>query len=250
MSERLLFDERRRSRAVGHAGDRMAPPARVERRWPLATVAGQADLLSAYGIRLPKEVLAASVEAAEEFRARVNGPVVVKVASPDIMHRTDIGGIVTNVRDASQLADAFAAVLANAGEQAPDARIDGILVQEMIGGGIETIVGIKRDPVFGPMVVFGAGGMLVELMKALQLRPAPLSVGQAFELIERSSLHPLLAGYRGGPKLDIAALADTLMRVSSMAVDYPEIQELDLNPVKVLGDGEGCVAVDYKIVVS
>ena len=250
MSERLLFDERRKSRAFGHAGDRIDRPARPERRMPPTTVAEQADLLSAYGIRLPKEVLAASVETAEEFRARVDGPVVVKVASPDIMHRTDIGGVVTNVRDSSQLADACETVLTNAGEQAPGARIDGVLVQEMIVDGTETIVGIKRDPVFGPMVVFGAGGMLVELIGDVELRPAPLTLSQAFDLIEKSSLHPLLAGYRGGPKLDVAALADTLMRVSLIAVDYPEIRELDLNPIKVLGDGEGCVAVDYKVVVS
>ena len=250
MSERVLFDERRNSRAVGHAGDQIVSPARPERRLPLTTVAEQADLVRAYGIRLPKEVLAASVEAAEEFRVRVNGPVVVKVASPDIMHRTEIGGVVTNVGDSSQLADACETVLANAGEQASGARIDGILVQEMIVDGAETIVGIKRDPVFGSMVVFGAGGTLVEMMRDVGLRPAPLTRSQAFDMIEKSSIYPLLAGYRGGPKLDVAALADTLVRVSSMAVDYPEIQELDLNPVKILGDGEGCVAVDYKFVVS
>ena len=217
---------------------------------PLTTVAEQAHLLRAYGVRLPAEILAASVGAAEQFRVRVNGPVAVKVASPDIMHRTEIAAVVTDVRAASELADAYESVLANARERAPGARIDGVLVQEMIGGGTETIVGIKRDPVFGPMAVFGAGGMLVELMNDVQLRPIPLTRAQAFDMIEGSAIHPLLAGYRGGARLDVAALADMLVRVSSLAVDYPVIQELDLNPVKVLSEGLGCVAVDYKVAVA
>lgn len=216
---------------------------------PLTTVADRADLLRAYGIRLPAETLAASMQAAEAFRARVNGPVAVKIASPDIMHRTEIDAVVTDVRDASELAGAYAAVLSNARERMPGARIVGVLVQEMIGGGAEAIVGFKRDPAFGPMVVFGAGGMLVELVRDVQMRPTPLSLEQAFDMIERSAIHPLLAGYRGGPRLDVPALADTLVRVSLLAAGYPEIQELDLNPVKVLGEGEGCVALDYKFVV-
>ena len=250
LSQRLLFDERRNTLAVKQVGDRTDRRLRPERRLPLTTVAEQAHLLRAYGVRLPAEILAASVGAAEAFRVRVNGPVAVKVASPDIMHRTEIAAVVTDVRGASELADAYESVLANARERAPGARIDGVLVQEMIGGGAETIVGIKRDPVFGPMAVFGAGGMLVELMNDVQLRPIPLTRAQAFDMIEGSAIHPLLAGYRGGARLDVAALADMLVRVSSLAVDYPAIQELDLNPVKVLSEGLGCVAVDYKVAVA
>ncbi len=250
MSERLLFDERRNSRAARQAGDGADGWSRPGRGLPLTTVAEQADLLRAYGIRLPAEVVAGSVRAAEAFRTRVDAPVAVKIASPDIMHRTEIGAVVTGVRTDAELADAYRTVLARARQRAPDARIDGVLVQEMVAGGIETIVGIKRDPVFGPMVVFGAGGMLVELLKDVQLRPTPLIRTESFDMIERSAIHPLLAGYRGGPALDVAALADMLVSVSLVAADYPEIQEIDLNPVMVLPVGQGCVAVDYKIVVA
>ena len=250
MSERLLFDERRNARAARHVGDGADGRSRPGRGLPLTTVAEQADLLRAYGIRLPAEVVAAGVQAAEAFRARVDAPVAVKIASPDIMHRTEIDAVVTGVRNASELADACETVLANARSRAPGARIDGVLVQEMVVGGVETIVGIKRDPVFGSMVVFGAGGMLVELMKDVQLRPTPLTRTEALNMIDGSAVHPLLAGYRGGPALDVAALADMLVRVSLLAADYPEIQELDMNPVKVLPAGQGCVAVDYKVVVA
>ena len=250
MSERLLFDVRRRARAADGTDAPTHRRSRPDRELPLNTVAEQAELLRAYGVRLPAAILARSAEAAEAFRARVNGTVAVKIASPDIMHRTEIGAVVTGVRDASELADAYETVLARARKRAPDARIDGVLVQEMVAGGVETIVGVKRDPVFGPMVVFGAGGMLVELMRDVQLRPAPLARAQAFEMIERSAVHPLLAGYRGGPALDVAALAETLVRVSRLAVDYPEIQELDLNPVMVMPAGQGCFSVDCKVVVS
>jgi len=249
MSERLLFDVRRNARSAESAVDRPHRQSRPDRRLPLTTVADQAELLRAYGVRLPAEVVAESAEAAEAFRARVDSAVAVKIASPDIMHRTEIGAVVTGIGDASELADAYETVLARARRRASDARIDGVLVQEMVAGGVEAIVGIKRDPVFGPMAVFGAGGMLVELMRDVQLRPAPLTRAQAFEMVERSVIHPLLAGYRGGPALDVAALADTLVRVSLVAVDYPEIQELDLNPVMVMPAGQGCLAVDYKVVV-
>ena len=250
ISERLRFDDRRDARAASRAADRSDRRSGPARRLPLTTVADQADLLRAYGIRLPAEILAASTQAAEAFRARVNGPVAVKIASPDIMHRTEIDAVVTDVRDASELAGAYATVLSNARERTSGARIDGVLVQEMISGGTETIIGFKRDPAFGPMVVFGAGGMLVEVVRDVQMRPTPLSLEQAFEMIEGSATHTLLAGFRGGPRLDVPALADTLVRVSRLAVDYPEVQELDLNPVKVLGEGEGCVALDYNFVVK
>ena len=250
ISERLRFDDRRKAHAARRVADRTDRRSGPIRRLPLTTVPDQSDLLRAYGIRLPAETLAASMGAAEAFRARVHGPVAVKIASADIMHRTEIHAVVTDVRDASELAGAYATVLSNARERMPGARIDGVLVQEMIGGGTETIVGFKRDPAFGPMVVFGAGGMLVELVRDVQMRPIPLSLEQAFEMIEESAIHPLLAGYRGGPRLDVSALADTLVRVSLLAVDYPEIRELDLNPVKVLGEGEGCVALDYNLVVK
>ena len=172
------------------------------------------------------------------------------IASADIAHRTEIGAVVTGIADADALAAAYERVLDNARRHHPDARIDGVLVQEMVDGGVEVLIGVKRDPVFGPMVAVGPGGILVELIGDVRLHPAPLSPAEAHRLIGLTALDVLLGGYRGGARLDAEALAETLSRVSWLAADRHEIAELDLNPVVVLGQGSGCVAVDYKFILG
>jgi acyl-CoA synthetase (NDP forming) len=244
--QRMLYDERRRTMVQGKSPQRPFVPMQQA---SLATVAGQGGLLHACGIRLPREVLAQSLKEAQEFRKTVGGPVAVKVASPEIAHRTEIGGVVIGIEDDDALEEAYDAVLAAARRSFPNARIDGVLVQEMVQG-VETIVGVKRDPTFGPMVAVGPGGTLVDLLRRVELRPAPMSRDDAAAMLQRSPLNVLLNGYRGGPRLDSAALAETVERVSWLAVDRPEIAELDLNPVVVLPEGQGCVAVDYKITVT
>jgi len=249
LTRRLVFDERHRVIAT-----------RPDVRWPfqvtggaresLAGVAGQGAVLRGRGIRLPRESLVDSLKAAETFRAEIGQPIVLKIASLDIPHRTEIGGVVIDIADAAGLAAAYDGVLGNAKRRCPGARIEGVLVQEMIRGGAEALIGVKRDPVFGPIVAFGPGGTLVELIKQVRLHPAPMSAAQAEELVAASPFHVLVGGYRGGARLDAPALVDTLVRVSWLVADRPEIVELDLNPVIVLSEGNGCVALDYKFTLE
>ena len=138
----------------------------------------------------------------------------------------------------------------NARRHHPDARIEGVLVQEMVSGELEVLIGVKRDPVFGPMIVFGPGGTLVELIGDVNMMPCPVSEAVAYRILSESVLGPLFKGFRGSPPLDLTALASTIARVSWLAADHLEIAELDLNPVVVLSDSEGCVAVDYKFSVG
>ena len=249
VAARLVYDERRRVLLADPKPARDVGPG-VADDAPLDRVEAQKAALTAYGVRLPREIIAATIQEAEAFRAELDSPVAVKIASPDIVHRTEIGGVVTDVRGEDALAVACDTVNTNARRHHPDARIEGLLVQEMVSGGLEVLVGVKRDPVFGPMIVFGPGGTLVELIADVHMLPAPVSEVAARRVLEESVLGPMFRGFRGSGPLDAEALAKTIARVSWLAVDRPEIAELDLNPVLVLGDGEGCLAVDYKFTVE
>ena len=249
VAARLVYDERRRVLLADPKPARDVGPG-VADDAPLDQVEAQKAALTAYGVRLPREIIAATIQEAEAFRAELDSPVAVKIASPDIVHRTEIGGVVTDVRGEDALAVACDTVNTNARRHHPDARIEGLLVQEMVSGGLEVLVGVKRDPVFGPMIVFGPGGTLVELIADVHMLPAPVSEVAARRVLEESVLGPMFRGFRGSGPLDAEALAKTIARVSWLAVDRPEIAELDLNPVLVLGDGEGCLAVDYKFTVE
>ena len=249
VAARLVYDERRRVLLADPKPARDVGPG-VAGDAPLDQVEAQQAALAAYGVRLPREIIAATIQEAEAFRAELDSPVAVKIASPDIVHRTEIGGVVTDVRGEDALAVACDTVNTNARRHHPDARIEGLLVQVMVSGGLEVLVGVKRDPVFGPMIVFGPGGTLVELIADVHMLPAPVSEAAARRVLEESVLGPMFRGFRGSGPLDVEALAKTIARVSWLAVDHPEIAELDLNPVLVLGYGEGCLAVDYKFTVE
>ncbi|MEX2449465.1 MAG: acetate--CoA ligase family protein [Rhodospirillales bacterium] len=244
---KLKFDDRCRTAAVSVQPKR---PVDVEAPFDLGRVESQAEALAAYGIRVPKQTLATDRINAVEFLKNLGGTVALKIASPDIAHRTEIGGVVTGVDTEAALNEAYDRILANAKRHHPDARIDGVLVQEMIVGGTEALIGMKRDASFGPMIAVGAGGTLVELLGDVRMAPAPLSAAGADALIERTLLRTLLAGYRGGPVLDRAALADLIVRASWLAADHPNLAEFDLNPVIVLPEGRGAVAVDFKFAAA
>jgi acyl-CoA synthetase (NDP forming) len=209
------------------------------------------ELLASYGIRMPAVELAR--DAAEAVRAaqRVGFPVAIKLASDTITHKSDVGGVVLDVRTAEEVKTAFAGIasrLADAGHAA--SAMTGVTIQPMLREGIEMIVGMARDPAFGALVVLGLGGIEVELLKDVVFRVAPLTDRDAREMVRGLRSSALLAGYRGRPPGDVAALEETLLRFSQLVTDHPRIAEVDLNPLRVLAPGRGCLALDARISVS
>jgi acyl-CoA synthetase (NDP forming) len=211
----------------------------------LSEVEGR-ELLAAYGIPGPKEDVATTAEEAVAAAERIGYPVVLKILSPDIQHKTEIGGVRVGLADGEAVATAFREVLTAAQEHDPEARLEGAIIQEMIpDDAVEVILGVLQDADFGPVVVFGSGGILVELMKDSALRLPPLSHAEAQEMIAETRGARLLEGFRGRPPADVEALAATLVRLSQLAADLgDQIAALDINPLMVLPEGQGVRAVD------
>jgi len=205
-------------------------------------------LLADYGIPVTREELALSGEEALAAARRIGYPVVLKVQSPDIPHKTEAGAVKLGVASDAELAAAYEEVVANARAYKSGARIEGVLVAEMAGKGIETILGAVNDPLFGPAVMFGLGGIFAEVLKDVAFRLAPLTLSEARRMIEEIKGYPVLAGVRGGAPADVDALADTLVRLSAAAVDLGEnFAELDVNPLFVYEKGKGVKAADALI---
>jgi len=202
-------------------------------------------LLQTFGIPISREILAATLADAVAAAGQIGYPVAMKIDSPDIPHKTEARAIRLNVQDETELRDAFSAILDNAGAYAPKARINGVLIQEMVPRGVEVIVGMQRDPQFGPVIMFGLGGIFVEILKDVSLRVAPIDRREALAMITDIRGYGVLAGARGGRKADIDALADTLVKVADMARALgPALQELDINPLIVLPAGQGVKVAD------
>lgn len=208
------------------------------------------DLLSAYGIPVPRVVLARTVDEAVEAARQIGYPVVLKVASPDISHKTDVGGVALDLVDAPSLRAAWARMEAKVRASLPSARIEGFEVETQVPPGKEVLLGIQRDPGFGPIVVFGMGGIYVETLRDVTFRLAPLRPLSAEHMVRAVRSFPLLQGVRGEPPSDLDALTEILERVSQLAVDRPEVLELDINPLIVRRAGEGAVAVDARVVLG
>lgn len=208
------------------------------------------DILQAYGIRIPQSKLAATADEAVAIAQEIGFPVVMKIASPDILHKTDIGGVKVGLRSASDVRDAFDLLVYRATRFMPEARIWGCLIQQMITGGREVIIGMNRDPQFGPLLMFGLGGIYVEVLKDVSFRIAPISHREAEEMIAEIRSYNLLKGVRGQKPADMEAMVDTLLRVSQLVTDFPEVVEMDINPLMVLDSGQGAYAVDMRLVIS
>ncbi|MFE7710606.1 acetate--CoA ligase family protein [Streptomyces sp. NPDC057486] len=202
----------------------------------------------AYGIAVPGEELAQDVEEAVAVADRLGGPVVLKIVSPDVLHKTDAGGVVVGVEGASAVRAAFCRIIENVRAYAPDARIDGVQVQQLVPPGQEVIVGAVTDPTFGKVVAFGLGGVLVEVLKDITFRLAPVSADEAQSMLDSIGAAEILRGVRGAPPVDRWALAEQIRRVSQLVTDFPEIAEVDLNPV--IAAPEGAVAADIRILLS
>ncbi|MFF2806415.1 acetate--CoA ligase family protein [Streptomyces sp. NPDC058000] len=205
-------------------------------------------IAEAYGIPVPAEGLAETVEDAVALADRIGFPVALKIVSPDIPHKTEAGGVRTGLGSAAEVRGAFTGIVANARAYAPQARIAGVQVQQMVPEGQEVIVGAVTDPTFGKVVAFGLGGVLVEVLKDVTFRLAPASAEDAASMLDGIRAAEALRGVRGGPAVDRAALADLIVRTSQLAADFPEIAEIDLNPVFAAADG--VTAADVRILLS
>lgn len=206
-------------------------------------------ILAAAGIAFPADRLVPADGDIRAASAAAGFPQVLKIVSPDIAHKTEIGGVVVGVQDADAAEAAFATILTRAKEKRPDARIDGVMVSPMVAGGVETIIGVVSDPVFGPVVMFGLGGVFVEVLKDVTFRVAPFGVGEAHRMIREIRGYAMLEGVRGAAPSDVDALAETLAALSRFAAANAErIDSIDLNPVRVLEKGKGVVALDALIV--
>lgn len=205
-------------------------------------------ILAQYGINVTREELAETKERARAAAKRIGYPVVLKVQSPEISHKTEAGAVRLGVATDQEVAAAFDEVLRNARAYKPNAKIEGVLVQEMVSDGTEAIVGVTNDPLFGPAVMFGLGGIFAEVLKDVAFRLAPVTPSAAREMIAEIKGYPVLAGARGKPPADVDALADAIVRVSALAVDLEgQLAELDVNPLFVMAKGKGVKAADALI---
>jgi len=205
-------------------------------------------LLAGHGIRSPREALARDAADAARLATEIGFPVAVKIVSPDILHKTEVGGVALGLADAAAVEAAVARMAATIPSHAPAARIDGYLVSEMVNGGVECILGISQDEAFGPVVTFGLGGTLVELLKDTVCALAPVSEERALEMIGKVRTAPLLTGYRGGPRHDIEALAKAISGISVLAASHADtISTIEVNPLVVQPGSGGVIALDAVI---
>ena len=221
--------------------------ARMEGRYVLMEPEAK-RLCSEYGIPVPRFKLARSVEEAVGHAEEIGYPVVLKVVSPQVVHKTDVGGVVLNVSDAEQVRNAYSRVVENTLRKLPSAEIVGVLVEEQAREGVEVIVGAFKDEQFGQTVMFGLGGVFVEVLDDVSFRVAPVSEEDAEEMVREIRGYRILKGYRGRPPADLEAIKSIIVNVSRMVMELREIREVDLNPVYVYE--RGAVAVDVRVILE
>src|ERR1700726_4524771 len=205
-------------------------------------------ICEAYGIAVPKEGVARTATDAAKLATTIGYPVVMKIVSPQILHKTEAGGVLVGVKSAAAAQDAFATIVDNARRYDAKASIDGVQIQQMLSGGQEVIIGAVTDPAFGKLVAFGLGGILVEVLKDITFRLAPATNEDALSMLDGIQAAEILRGVRGSKPVDRAALAGMVQRVSALVADFPEISELDLNPV--FATEKGATAADVRIVLN
>lgn len=229
-------------------------PASAYDTLPLSAFANEASAkatLAAAGLPVLRELTTTSLDAALAAARDIGFPVVLKIVSPDIAHKTEVGGVVVGVASEAQLRDDYAAMLERVAERAPRARIDGVLVAQMAQGGTELILGTKKDPVFGPVVMVGLGGIFAEVLRDVVLQIAPVSEQQALGLLRSLKAFPLLDGARGRPRADVQAAAKAVAALSRFAARHADaVAEIDINPLVVLDAGRGAFALDALLVAQ
>jgi acyl-CoA synthetase (NDP forming) len=206
------------------------------------------QILEEAGIPVAAARLATTAGEAAKVAAEIGFPVVLKIVSPDVTHKSDVGGVKVGVQSAEEAKAGFEEITGAVKAAQPDARIEGVAVQKMAPRGTEVIVGVSKDPQFGPVVMFGLGGIFVEVLKDVAFRIVPLEARDARQMIREIKGFPVLEGVRGQPPADLEALEGLILKISQFIEAHPEIEELDLNPVFAYADG--CIAVDARIVVA
>lgn len=221
--------------------------ARSENRVVLTEVESK-ELLGQSGINVIDTRLAASRSEAVSISRKIGFPVVLKIASPDIVHKSDVGGIRLGLETPAQVEKAYDEILKAAGQKHPGACIQGVSVQKMAAPGVEIIIGMSKDAQFGPVLMFGLGGVWVEILKDISLRVIPVTRRDVREMIKEIKGYRMLTGYRGLPPVDESKLEDMLLAVADFTTQYPAVKELDLNPV--ITSSDGAVAVDARVVLE
>jgi len=206
------------------------------------------QILDEAGIPVAKAVMARDAKEAAQAAEKLGFPVVLKVVSPDVTHKSDVGGVKLGLKSAAEVETAYAEIAASVKAAQAEARIEGVAVQKMAAQGTEVIIGMSKDPQFGPVMMFGLGGILVEVLKDVAFRIVPLEPKDARQMVREIKGYPVLEGVRGQPPADVAALEKLILQMSEFVEAHPEIEELDLNPVFAYKDG--ALAVDARIVVG
>jgi acetyl-CoA synthetase (ADP-forming) len=201
-----------------------------------------------YGIPVTSYAVARTELEAVKQAKRIGFPVVLKIVSPDVIHKSDVGGVMINISNEDGVKKSYRQILANMKQHEPKAKIEGILVQEMAPPSTEIIIGSIKDPQFGPTIMFGLGGIFVEVLKDVTFRIAPLTEDEAREMITEVRAYPLLKGYRNTPPADVSAIVKILLSVSKLVMEHQEIKEVDLNPIMVYE--KGAKTVDARIILE
>jgi len=208
------------------------------------------EILEAYGFVTPKGTIVSTAEQAANVAQQLGYPVVMKIWSPDILHKSDVGGVKVGLKNAQEVMDAFDLMMYRIPKKMPDADILGVLVQEMCRSGKEVILGMHRDPHFGPLMMFGMGGTMVEVLKDVSFYPAPLTGEEAKQMLVNTKTYKILQGVRGEKGVDIDAIAEGLQRLSQLVTEFPHIQEMDINPYVIGPEGTAPIAVDARMSVE
>ncbi|MDQ4050140.1 MAG: acetate--CoA ligase family protein, partial [Thermoproteota archaeon] len=208
------------------------------------------EVLEAYGFPTPKSILCTTEQECINAANQIGYPLVMKIVSPDIIHKSDAGGVKVGIKTDDELRNSFNTVTENALKYKSDARIKGVLVQEMVKSAKETILGASQDPTFGPVIMFGLGGIYVEVLKDVVFRIVPIDEQEAMNMVESIKTIKLLKGVRGEKSSDLKAISDSLQRLSQLVIDFPEIKEFDINPLLVLEEGKGARVVDARIILK
>jgi acetyl coenzyme A synthetase (ADP forming)-like protein len=208
------------------------------------------EVLKAYGIPTVGTAITKTVEDTVKAAEEIGYPLVMKIVSPQISHKSDVGGIKLKLENSAEVKAAYEDMMENIPKKEPEAQLEGVQLQKMLSGGKEVIIGVIQDPTFGPMVMFGLGGIYVEVLKDVKFAIAPVNKIEAKDMITGIKTHELLEGARGDKASDIGSIADTILRVSQLVTDFPEINEFEINPLMVFEEGEGALAVDMRLILN